>query len=106
LALINTKFTADQQAFEGLICHSQAKGEEMKGRIDRLRSEYERLYSETQQLIETNELFAIDDQNSQVVQEQLALAMTRFNRHADSLKTAIQERSDRESAVHSLMGKL
>jgi hypothetical protein len=32
--------------------------------------------------------------------------MTRLNRHAHALETAIQERSDGGSTVHSLMGKL
>jgi regulator of replication initiation timing len=69
LALMNTKFTADQQVFESWICHWQSKGEEIKGRIDQLVSENEQLYSENQQLIEANELLAIDNQNLQVVQE-------------------------------------
>jgi uncharacterized protein (DUF3084 family) len=103
---MNTKFTADQQAFEGLICHWQSKGEEMKRRIDQLTSENERLYSENRQLIEANELLATDGQHLQAGQEQLDLAMTRLSRHGDALETAIQERSDRESTVHSFMGKL
>jgi hypothetical protein len=45
---MNTKFIADQQVFEGLICHWQSEGEEMKGRIDRLVSENEQIYSENQ----------------------------------------------------------
>jgi hypothetical protein len=69
-------------------------------------SENERLYSENQQLIETNELLAIGDQNLQAVQEQLDLAMTQLNRYTHILKTAIQERTDRDSTVHSHMGKL
>jgi hypothetical protein len=69
-------------------------------------SENEQLYSEIRQLIEANEWLAIDGQNLQAVQEQLDLAMTRLNRHADALETAIQERSDRESTVHTLTGKL
>jgi regulator of replication initiation timing len=101
---MNTKFTVNQ-LLESLICHWQSKGEEMKGRIDRLVSENKRLCSENQQLIEANELLAIDDQNLQAVQEQLDLVMTRLNRDADALRTAIQEQSDRESTVHSLMGK-
>jgi hypothetical protein len=40
LALMSTKFTADQ-AFEGLIRHWQSQGEERKGRIDQLVSENE-----------------------------------------------------------------
>jgi DNA-binding transcriptional MerR regulator len=106
LTLMNTKFTADQQVFECLIFHWQSKGEEIKGRIDQRVSENERLYSENQPLIESNVLLVIDGQNLQAVQEQLDMAMTQLNRHADALETAIQERSDRESTVHSLMGKL
>jgi hypothetical protein len=48
LGLMNTKVTADEQDFKRLICHSQSKGEEMKGRIDQLVSENERPYSENQ----------------------------------------------------------
>jgi uncharacterized protein (DUF3084 family) len=106
LTLTNTKFTADQLVFESLLCHWQSKGEEMKERIDQLGSENGRLCSESQQLIEANEILAIDGRNLQAAQEQLDLSMTRLNGHAHTLETAIQGRSDRESTVHSLIGKL
>jgi septal ring factor EnvC (AmiA/AmiB activator) len=78
----------------------------MKGRIDQLVAENGRFYSENQQLIEANELLATDSQHLQTVQEQLDLAMTRLNRHTDALETVIHEQGDRESTLHSLMGKL
>jgi regulator of replication initiation timing len=79
LTLMNTKFIDNRHDFEGLICYWQSMGEEIKGRINQLVSENERLYSENQQLTEANQLLAIDGQNLQAVQEQLDLAMTRLD---------------------------
>jgi hypothetical protein len=53
----------------------------MQGKIDRMASEKHRPYSANQQLIEANELLAIDHQKLQAVQEQSALAM--LERYAD-----------------------
>jgi hypothetical protein len=54
----------------------------MQGRIGRMASDNERLYSANQRLIEANELSDVDPNNLQVGQEQLDLAMTRLDRHS------------------------
>jgi hypothetical protein len=69
-------------------------------------SENERLYSLNQQLMDANEVLVVDRQNLQAVQEPLDLAMVRLDRYADELERANQKRTDQDSAVHSLMGKL
>jgi hypothetical protein len=55
----------------------------VQGKIHRMASENELLYSANQQLMEANEVLAIDRQNSQAVREQLDLAMAQFDRYAD-----------------------
>jgi stress response protein YsnF len=100
---INMKLTADQPIFEDLSGHWHREAEELEGRIGRMASENERLYSTNQQL--SKQTFR-DHQNLNIMQRQLDLAMTRLDRYADVLEVAIQKRADRNSAVRSLIGEL
>jgi hypothetical protein len=67
-------------------------------------SENQRFYSVNQELIEENELLAIDHQHVQAVHEQLDLAMARLDRHTDQLEMVDQRRIDYGSIVRSLHG--
>jgi hypothetical protein len=69
-------------------------------------SENKGSYSANQQVIEANELLAIGCQDFEAVQEQLDLAMTRLNRYPDESERTNRKRTDRDSALRSLLAKL
>jgi hypothetical protein len=56
------KSIAEQRIFEDLCRYWQSEAEEMQGRVNRM-AENERLYLANHQLIEANELLAIDGHN-------------------------------------------
>jgi hypothetical protein len=103
---MNRKLTADQRTCQELMRSWQSDADKPQGKIDRMASENERRYLVNQQLMEANKELAVDRQHLQAVQEPLDLAIVRLDRYADELERANQKRTDQDSAVHSLMGKL
>jgi hypothetical protein len=63
LISMNTELIADQRTCQNSSCHWQSDADELRGKVDRMASENERLSSVTQQLMEANALFAVDRQN-------------------------------------------
>jgi hypothetical protein len=84
----------------------QSDTDKLQPKINRMASEKKRFYLMNQQLMEANDVLAVDRQNLQAVQERLDLAMVRLDHYADELERANQKRTDQGSAVHSLMGML
>jgi hypothetical protein len=62
---------------------------ENAGKIDSMAPENERLPSANQQLIEANELSAIDRQDLHAGQEHFEVAMTPLDRHAEEFEAAM-----------------
>jgi hypothetical protein len=105
---MNTNWTADRRILGELepLFALGGTGNAGKDRPDVVRERTTLLYSANQQLIEVNELLAMDRQKLQAVQGQLDLAMARPDRYADESEMATQKRTDQDAAVDGLMDVL
>jgi hypothetical protein len=105
LISMNTKLIADQRTCQNSSRYWQSDADKLRGKVNRMVYENERLCPVTQQLVEAHALLAVDRQNLPGGEEQLDWAIAWLDRYGDALESLNQKRIDQGSAVHSLLGQ-